>query len=146
MPPILIAFFILSGLAHTDTLVRGPSSVLRGRDPSVSFKTTIQPLEYSVTTAPWRGRLEDKKGGCDFQLLARVLGGGPVRARIDSWEQLLDTSWTPRYRLPGGQVATIRVEFVDPRTGYTLADRTGTFHCWSEAPGGVLRPATAEDW
>jgi hypothetical protein len=90
------------------------------------------PVEYRVTTAPWRDAMADRKGGCDFQLLARVNGRGPTRARIDTVEQILDDSWSPRHRIPEGKRATIRVEFIEPygpEHGYTLADRTVTFTC-----------------
>lgn len=132
MPAALLAFFILMGAAHTDTLVRGDGAVLRGRDPNVGIKTHVTPVTYTATTAPWRGARADRKGGCDYQLLVRVTGRGPVRVRINTVEQLLDESWTPRFRLQGGKDGSFRVEFLEPagpEVGYTITERKVTFKC-----------------
>lgn len=127
MPPLVAAFFALQ-LLHAPNLLR---SVLQDVNSAPSYQAT--PVTFTVTTAPWRDHMADRKGGCDFQLLARVTGRGPVRARIDSVEQLLDESWTPRYRLEAGKRATFEVEFLEPagpEFGYTLAVRSTIFDCY----------------
>jgi len=132
MPPIIIAFFVLSGLVHGDTLVRGRSSVLQGRDPATHLSTSKTPVTYTATTAPWRDARADKKGGCDFQLLARVTGRGSTRARVNMIEQLVDESWTPRFRIKGGERATFKVEFLEPAGddfGTTIRELATSFKC-----------------
>ena len=127
MPLIVAAFFALQ-LLHVPILLR---STTQGIDP-MGLKTGATPVTYTVTTAPWRSRRADVKGGCDFTLLARVTGRGPVRARIDSVEQLLGESWTPRHRLEAGKRASFEVEFLEPagpEFGYTLAVRETDFKC-----------------
>jgi hypothetical protein len=135
MPPIAWVFIALFGISHGHTVVTSVSGV----DPSAK-PHGMKPTEitYTVTTAPWLDRLEDKKGGCDFQLLARVTGRGPVRVRINMVEQLLDESWSPRFRIKAGERATFKVEFLEPYGpdyGVTITEKSTTFRCRPRNPG-----------
>jgi hypothetical protein len=132
VPPIIAVFIALQALAHGDTLVRGDGTIWKGVDPKVEHNRYETPVQYMVTTAPWKDRVADKRGGCDFQLLARVTGRGSMRARINMVEQLVDESWSPRFRIDEGERATFKVEFLEPageEAGYTVAERSAYFTC-----------------
>ncbi len=139
MSAALLAFFILMGAAHTDTLVRGRSSVLQGRDPSVQNNTYETPVEYILTTAPWRTARADAKGGCNFTILARANGRGAMRLNIGRKEQILDTSWAFKTRLDGGEKMTMEAWFIEPIGGATAAYRTTTFKCGARDTRPVYR-------
>lgn len=149
MPPIVVAFFVLQGLAHGHTVAT--SGVPTADRTARSKGMGPTPVTYSVTTGPWNGRVADKRGGCDFQLLARVTGRGPMRARINMVEQLLDESWSPRFRIDAGQRATFRVEFIEPygpEHGYTVAERSTTFTCHKNPKhaGRIEAAQLPEEW
>jgi len=124
--PAIVAIFIALQILHVPNLLR---SVTQGVDPRTRTKTSATPVSFTLTTAPWREHTADRKGGCDFQLLARVTGRGHVRARIDSVEQLLDEAWTPRHRIKGGEKVEFTVEFLEPIGGQLLAEREVSFSC-----------------
>jgi hypothetical protein len=136
MPPIAWVFIALFGFAHGHTVAtQGWPAADRVARPQGMKPTAIT---YTVTTAPWMDSYEDKKGGCDFQLLARVTGRGPVRARINMVEQLLDESWSPRFRIKAGERAIFDVEFLEPigpDYGFTIIEKSTTFTCRARTPG-----------
>ena len=137
--PTLIAIFIALQLLHAPNLVRTAfQGVDHNANAQVGMKATA--ITYTASTAPWRDKIEDKKGGCDFQLLARVTGRGPIRARINMIEQLLDESWSPRFRIDAGDTAYFKVEFLEPAGsdfGVTIEERSTQFKCRARHPGAL---------
>jgi len=130
MPAAIALFIALSALAHTDTVLRGDSAVWKGVDHQAKAERLPKtPVSYTLTTAPWHSARADKKGGCDFQILARVRGGGTTRLILGEMEMLVDDNWNPRSRIEGGEKVTVDGYFVDPVTWQTLALRTMTFKC-----------------
>ena len=130
MPAAIALFIVLSALAHADTLLRGDSSAWKGVDHQANAQRRgAPPVEYTLTTAPWFEHRADRKGGCDFQILARVNGRGPTRLILGDREMLLDDNWNPRARINGGETMTMEALFLDPVGGAPLAYRTTTFHC-----------------
>lgn len=130
MPPVIAVFIALQLLGHGHTVLKGDSAVWKRVDPQANAqrmpKTSV---EYILTTAPWHGRRADKKGGCDFSILAFANGRTPMRLNIGGKEQLLDTSWAFKTRIAGGTRMTMAAWFIDPVTWETASYQTVTFRC-----------------
>jgi hypothetical protein len=140
MPPVLAGLIIASLLGHGHTLyktVRTPPTAVHGKTP----------VTYTATASPWNDALErEATGTCSFQFLVRVTGRGPVRLRLNGAEQILDESWAWKHEIAGGRRAWIDVEFVHPRTGFTLAEKRATFTCRARHASTKLEMASVEDF
>ena len=143
MPPVIIAFLALQLLGHSHTLLTGDSAVWKGRDPQANAERMPKtPVAYLLTTAPWEGRRADKKGGCNFSILARVNGRGDMRLNIGGVEQLVDNSWAFKTRIQGGQKMTMEAWFIEPIGGAVARYDTVSFTCRASdsLPGGFVQP------
>ncbi len=143
MPAVMALFIALSALIHTDTLLRGTSAVWKGVDHQEKMtRTGPTPVAYILTTTPWFERKADRNGGCNFQILARVQGGGQTRFVLGGREMLVDDNWAARSRIDGGETVTIDGYFLDPIGGATIAYRTTRFRCRASDIGssGFVQP------
>lgn len=120
MPPILAAFFILSGLLHGSTLAGG---LTKGVDPTAhtSNKGWRAPIFYDAWTTPndyltTRGEAES----CKFRFYFLTNSHGGTRLRIGGKEQLLNTAWHFDHVTPKDHRTKVPFEFLDPVTGKSL--------------------------
>jgi hypothetical protein len=130
MPPILAAFFALSALLHSHTLLGSA----RWIDPQSRSGGRVE-YEYTIlTTADRQFATRNVYGvlGCDVAAFAHTPGGVQMRMRINSREQELNTSWTFRYRLEAGYRTSVKFEFLDAQTGELKAMRERSFACVDE--------------
>jgi len=130
MPIALALFIALSALAHGHTVLKGDSALWKGVDSQANArKTPKTPVEYILTTSPWLSHSADKKGGCNFSILARANGRTPMRLNIGGKEQILDTSWAFKTRIQGDERMTMEAWFIEPLTWKTASYQTVTFRC-----------------
>ena len=130
MPPVIAILIALSALAHGHTVLKGDSAMWKGVDHQANASTAPKvPVEYILTTSPWFSHRADKKGGCNFSILARANGRTPMRLNIGGKEQVLDTSWAFKTRIQGGERMTMEAWFIEPLTWETAHYGTVTFRC-----------------
>jgi len=133
MPPVVVAFFVLIGLGGGLALTDDLAPIYAGIDHTKRLKTEKTPITYNVWTAPrWNAEADEKKG-CDVTIFALVGGRGSTRLRYGGVEQILDNSWTFDERIDHGTRVSVRLEFVDPIGGWTLAERKVSFTCRRKA-------------